>query len=217
MVKRFNIVNASVEKYIEDTLHPLEGYLKTLYEEAVSKGIPVAKIETLRMLGTLMSLKKPVKILELGCAIGLSSMFFAGYLGEGGSIDTVECDLDMVTTARDNIMKYGYADKIKVIYAEAGDYLANVNKKYDIIFIDAAKGQYERYFDLCSEMLVSGGIMIADNVLYRGMVAKGDKVPHRQKTLVERLRSFLDRITKDERFDTAILSIGDGLSVSVRK
>ncbi|MFA7672337.1 MAG: O-methyltransferase [Clostridia bacterium] len=217
MVKRFNIVNASVEKYIEDTLHPLEGQLKVLYDEAVLKCIPVAKIETLRMLGTVMSIKKPGKILELGCAIGLSSMFFAGYLNEGGSIDTVECDLDMAGTAKSNIIKYGYSDKINVVYAEAYDYLSNVNKKYDIIFIDAAKGQYERYFDLCSEMLDRGGIMIADNVLYRGMVAKGDKVPHRQKTLVERLRSFLDRITKDERFDTAILSIGDGLSVSVRK
>lgn len=217
MVKRFNIVNASVEKYIEDTLHPLEGNLKLLYDEAVLKCIPVVKIQTLRMLGTVMSIKKPGKILELGCAIGLSSMFFAGYLNEGGSIDTVECDPGMAETAKNNIIKYGYSDKINVVYAEAYDYLSNVNKKYDIIFIDAAKGQYERYFDLCSEMLNNGGIIIADNVLYRGMVAKGDKVPHRQNTLVERLRSFLDRITKDERFDTAILSIGDGLSVSVRK
>ena len=93
----------------------------------------------------------------------------------------------------------------------------NIDKKYDIIFIDAAKGQYEKYFDICSNLLNEKGVIIADNVLYRGMVAKKDKIPHRQATLVERLRSFLDKITKDERFDTSILSIADGLSISVKK
>ncbi|MFA5341415.1 MAG: O-methyltransferase [Clostridia bacterium] len=217
MEKRFSIVNKDVEKYIQETLAPLKGNLGEIHFEAVKEGIPVSRLEILRVLETICSIKRPDAILELGCAVGLTSIFFSSYLSDNGYIDTVENDINMVNMARSNIRKFLLDKKINVIYAEAMDYLININKKYDIIFIDAAKGQYERYFDICSNLLNDKGIIIADNVLYRGMVAKGDKVPHRQNTLVERLRSFLDKIAQDERFSTSILSVGDGLSISVKK
>lgn len=217
MEKRFNIVNSDIEQYIRNTLKPFDGYLKEIYEHAEKEGVPVAKLETVRALGVILALKKPKSILELGSAVGFTSAFFASYLDMNGFIDTVECDVDMVETAKKNIKKLGLEGTVRVIYAEAMDYLKNIDKKYDMIFIDAAKGQYERYFDICSNLLNDNGVIIADNVLYRGMVAKADKIPHRQNTLVERLRSFLDKITKDERFDTSILSVGDGLSISVKK
>ena len=217
MEKRFNIVNNDIEQYIRNTLKPFEGYMQEIYEHAEKEGVPVAKIETVRALGVILALKKPKSILELGCAVGFTSAFFASYLDTDGHIDTVECDVDMVETAKSNMKKLGLEGIVRVVFAEALDYLKNIDKKYDMIFIDAAKGQYERYFDICSNLLNSNGVIIADNVLYRGMVAKADKIPHRQNTLVERLRSFLDRITKDERFDTSILSVGDGLSISVKK
>ena len=217
MEKRFNIVNIDVEEYIQSTLKPLEGFLKEISEYAIKNNIPVAKLETIRALEVIFNLKKPKAVLELGCAIGFTSIFFAGYLDKSGYIDTVENDPDMVKIAKSNIKSSGFEKTINIIYAEAYDYLMNIDKKYDIIFIDAAKGQYEKYFDICSNLLNEKGVIIADNVLYRGMVAKKDKIPHRQATLVERLRSFLDKITKDERFDTSILSIADGLSISVKK
>lgn len=217
MEKRFNIVNSDIEQYIRNTLKPFDGYLQEIYEHAEKEGVPVAKIETVRALGVILALKKPKSILELGCAVGFTSAFFVSYLDADGHIDTVECDVDMVETAKSNMKKLGLEGIVRVVYAEAMDYLMNIDKKYDMIFIDAAKGQYERYFDICSNLLNDNGVIIADNVLYRGMVAKADKIPHRQNTLVERLRSFLDKITKDERFDTSILSIGDGLSISVKK
>lgn len=217
MEKRFNIVNIDVEEYIQSTLKPLEGFLKEISEYAKKNNIPVAKLETIRALEVIFNLKKPKAVLELGCAIGFTSIFFAGYLDKSGYIDTVENDSDMVKIAKSNIKEVGFEKTINIIYAEAYDYLVNIDKKYDIIFIDAAKGQYEKYFDICSNLLNEKGVIIADNVLYRGMVAKKDKIPHRQATLVERLRSFLDKLTKDERFDTSILSIADGLSISVKK
>ena len=217
MEKRFNIVNSDIEQYIRNTLKPFDGYLQEIYEHAEKEGVPVAKLETVRVLGVILALKKPKSILELGCAVGFTSAFFVSYLDADGHIDTVECDVDMVETAKSNMKKLGLEGIVRVVYAEAMDYLMNIDKKYDMIFIDAAKGQYERYFDICSNLLNDNGVIIADNVLYRGMVAKADKIPHRQNTLVERLRSFLDKITKDERFDTSILSIGDGLSISVKK
>ena len=217
MEKRFNIVNIDVEEYIQSTLKPLEGFLKEISEYAKKNNIPVAKLETIRALEVIFNLKKPKAVLELGCAIGFTSIFFAGYLDKSGYIDTVENDPDMVKMAKNNIKNSGFEKTINIIYAEAYDYLMNIDKKYDIIFIDAAKGQYEKYFDICSNLLNEKGVIIADNVLYRGMVAKKDKIPRRQATLVERLRSFLDKITKDERFDTSILSIADGLSISVKK
>lgn len=217
MEKRFSIVNNDVEKYIQDTLAPLKMELKLIHDNSIKEGIPVAKLEALRVMENILILKKPFSILELGCAVGFTSIFFSQYLKEDGYIDTVENDSDMIDRARINIKMLALEDKINIIYAEALDYLKNINKKYDIIFIDVAKGQYEGYFDLCSNLINDGGVIIADNVLYRGMVAKGDKIPHRQNTLVERLRHFLNKITKDERFSTSILSVGDGLSISVKK
>ena len=90
------------------------------------------------------------------------------------------------------------------------------NKKYDIIFIDAAKGQYEHYFNKSALLLNKSGLIIADNVLYRGMVAQYDVIPRRQKTLVKKLDLFLKNISKDKRFNTTIIPIGDGLSISVK-
>ena len=184
MEKRFSIVNNDVEKYIQDTLAPLKMELKLIHDNSIKEGIPVAKLEALRVMENILILKKPFSILELGCAVGFTSIFFSQYLKEDGYIDTVENDSDMIDRARINIKMLALEDKINIIYAEALDYLKNINKKYDIIFIDAAKGQYEGYFDLCSNLINDGGVIIADNVLYRGMVAKGDKIPHRQNTLV---------------------------------
>jgi len=86
-----------------------------------------------------------------------------------------------------------------------------------MIFIDAAKGQYETFFDLCSNMLNVGGVIISDNVLYRGMVAKGDIIPKRKKHLVNKLDKYIKKVIKDERFTSSILSIGDGVLLSYRK
>ena len=119
--------------------------------------------------------------------------------------------------AVENFKKAGVDEKINMIAGDAVDVLDNLDRKYDLIFIDAAKGQYVRYYDLCSGMTVPGGIIFADNVLYRGMTAGGAKINRRQQLLVSRLREYIEKAVNDDRFITDILPVGDGVCISYRK
>ena len=138
-------------------------------------------------------------------------------LTENGKIDTIEIDDSTALKAAENIKKAGLKEKINLIVGDAADVLLNIQQKYDFVFIDAAKGQYCRYYDLCSHMVLPSGIIFADNVLYRGMTAGGAKINRRQQLLVRRLREYISTATNDKRFITDVLSIGDGVCISYKK
>lgn len=215
--RRFWIVEESVEAYIKDTLKKSEGFLLELEAYAKEFNVPIMTKETAEFIKTVGLIKKPKNILEIGTAIGYSAITFCEFLQDDGHIETIELKPEMVMKARENIKKMGLSNKITVIAGNAIDVLNNIDKKYDMIFIDAAKGQYEAFYDLCAHMVKDDGIIISDNVLYRGMVAKGVKVPKNKKHLVNKLDKFLKKTIEDERFQSSIMSIGDGVCLSYRK
>jgi predicted O-methyltransferase YrrM len=216
--KAIQMVNQSfINEYIRETLKPSEGLLKELEEYAGEKHVPIIMPETARMLTVLGRLTKPARILEVGTAIGYSSILMAGILAPGGRIDTIERDEEMLLKARENIKRAGLENTISIIAGDAEEVLRCLDKQYDMVFLDAAKGQYPEFLPECLRMLKKGGMLVADNVLYKGMVASDELVVRKKKTIVTRMRGFLETLCADSSLDTSILPVGDGVALSYKK
>lgn len=206
-----------INEYIRKTIKGNSGILKELEEYAANNHVPIVHPEVGRLLTVLGSIKKPERILEAGTAIGYSAILLASVLKPGGKLDTIERYDVMIEKARENIKKAGFEDVINVIAGDAIEVLECLDKKYDMIFLDAAKGQYPEFLPQCLRLLEKGGILISDNVLYKGMVADDALVVRRKKTIVKRLRSYLDSICNCSELETSLIPIGDGVAVSYRK
>ena len=138
-------------------------------------------------------------------------------MGEGSSVKTVERDEIRYIEAKNNIKKYGYDDNIKLIMDDAGEVLKREEDMYDVVFLDGNKGHYIHMLEDCKRILKPGGLLICDNVLFRGMIDKSSPLIRRKITIVKRLRMFLDAISEDSELTTSVLPIGDGLSISIKK
>lgn len=206
-----------INSYIRETIPQNEGLLAELEEFAQLNHVPIVHPEVARLLVVLGNIKKPVRILEVGTAIGYSAILMAGFLHPQGRIDTIERHELMVLRARENIKRAGLLDTINIIQGEALDILSCLEKSYDMIFLDAAKGQYPEFLPECLRLLTSGGILVSDNVLYKGMVANSELVVRRKKTIVKRMKDYLTAICNDERLETSIIPIGDGVAISYKK
>jgi predicted O-methyltransferase YrrM len=215
--KRFSITDQRVEEYLNKVLKPYDGVASEIGLGKSRRELPTAEIITLRLLEIMVYSMKAEHVLEIGTAEGRSAIILAQAIGPGGKIDTIEIDFASARKAKENFKKAGVADRINSIAGDAEDVLKNLNKDYDVIFIDAAKGQYVKYYELCADMVRPGGIIFADNVLYRGMTAGGANINRRQQLLVTRLRQYIDNAVKDDRFITDVLPIGDGVCISYRK
>ncbi len=215
--KRFCITDPRVEKYLNDTLKPYDGILADIEKNKSRRELPTAETVTMRLIEILVLTRQPERILEIGTAEGRSAIIMANAIGDKGKIDTIEIDYEAVEKARNNFIKAGVYDRINLIAGDAEDVLKNLNQDYDFIFIDAAKGQYVKYYESCAKMILPGGIIFADNVLYRGMTAGGAKINRRQQLLVSRLREYIENAVKDDRFITDVLPVGDGVCISYRK
>ena len=169
--------------------------------------------ETLDYITNKLSEIRPHRILEIGTAIGFSAINFSKYLDDGGRIDTIEIESLRVEQALENIEKVGVKEKIRVLEGDALDILPYLNEKYDVVFIDASKGKYNEFFEHALRLVKVGGWIIADNVLYKGMVMS-DYNKHKQRTAVNKLRTFIDSVMENERLESELLEIGDGLTVS---
>lgn len=211
-----NIVNDKVENYIRETLKPSQGLLRDLELYAEENSVPIIHKEVADLLRVILKLKRPKKILELGCAIGYSSLFFADVLDGDVEIVTTERNPIMLERAQDNIKKAGMEDRIKILVGDAEETLKDLEGTFDMIFIDAAKGHYKMFFDMLIGKLNHGGIVISDNILYKGMVASDDYVVRRKKTIVKRMRTYLDYICDLEGISTSLIPIGDGLAISYK-
>lgn len=215
-------LNAIVPPYIteylrEKTVHNDE-FLHEMEKYAEENSIPIVEPETARFLSVMCRAQKPKKILEVGCAIGYSSILMAKATNEDCAIATLECNEDMVHIARDNIKKAGYAEKISVIEADAKDYLSYIDddEVFDIIFLDGPKAHYIYMLDECVRLLKKGGMIISDNVLYKGMTADDNHVVRRKITIVKRLRRYIDLLMEHPELETSLLPLGDGVTVSVK-
>lgn len=211
-----NIVNDKVENYIRETLKPSQGLLRDLELYAEENSVPIIHKEVADLLRVILKLKRPKKILELGCAIGYSSLFFADVLDGDVEIVTTERNPIMLDRAQDNIKKAGMEDRIKILVGDAEETLKDLEGTFDMIFIDAAKGHYKMFFDMLIGKLNRGGIVISDNILYKGMIASDDYVVRRKKTIVKRMRTYLDYICDLEGISTSLIPIGDGLAISYK-
>ena len=186
--------------------------LEKIKVKALEEHIPIIMDDTLEVVGDLLSKIKPKFILEIGTAVGYSAMCFSKYISEGGYIDTIEREHERVEEAKKNIELVGILDKINIIEGDAVEILPTINKKYDVVFIDAAKGKYPFFLKEALRLINKNGYIIADNVLYKGYVMS-DYNKHKQRTAVRNLREFIAEITKNPTLETKILEVGDGLAI----
>ena len=174
--------------------------------------IPILLDDSLEFISNILKDVKPYRVLEIGTAIGFSSICFSKYLAEGGRIDTIEIESLRVEQALENNKRVGVEDKIRVIEGDALDILPYLNEKYDVVFIDASKGKYIEFFEHALRLCKVGGYILADNVLYKGMVMS-DYNKHKQRTAVNKLRNFIDIVMENKNLDSSLHDIGDGLMV----
>ena len=186
--------------------------LEKIKVKALENHIPIIMDDTLEVVGDLLNKIKPKFILEIGTAVGYSAMCFSKYISEGGYIDTIEREHERVEEAKKNIELVGILDKINIIEGDAVEILPTINKKYDVVFIDAAKGKYPFFLKEALRLINKNGYIIADNVLYKGYV-RSDYNKHKQRTAVRNLREFIAEITKNPTLETKILEVGDGLAI----
>ena len=189
--------------------------LLIIKNKALENHIPIIMDDTLEVIAKILKEIKPNKILEIGAAVGYSAMCFSEYLQEGGRIDTIERDEERILEAKENFKKVGVEDKICLYEGDAVEILPTLNEKYDMVFIDAAKGKYPFFLEQALRMLNNKGVIIADNVLYKGYVMS-DYNKHKQRTAVRNLREYIARINEDASLKTEILEVGDGLAVSYK-
>ena len=192
---------------------PNYDYLKEIEKYGRDNKIPILLDESLEYIENILKEAKPKRVLEIGTAIGFSAICFSKFLAEDGRIDTIEIESLRVEQANENIQKVGVQDKIRVLEGDALDILPYLQEKYDIVFIDAAKGKYNEFFEHALRLTQSGSIIIADNVLYKGYVLS-DYNKHKQRTAVNKLREFIDMVLNDPKLDAKLVEIGDGLIIA---
>lgn len=188
--------------------------LEKIKNKALENHIPIIMDDTLQEVAKILETIKPVKILEIGTAVGYSAICFSEYLALlNGHIDTIERDLERAKEAKENIKKAEVEDKITVYEGDAVEILPALEGTYDVIFIDAAKGKYPFFLQQALRMSHENSVIIADNVLYKGYVMS-DYNKHKQRTAVRNLREYIAQITTQANLETTILEVGDGLAIS---
>ena len=187
--------------------------LGKIKNKALEEHIPIIMDDTLEVIEEYLKDNKPKKILEIGTAVGYSAICFTEFLSEEGIIDTIEREHIRVEEAKENIKKMGLESKINILEGDAVEILPTLDGKYDVIFIDAAKGKYPFFLKESLRMLSKNGIIFADNILYKGYVLS-DYNKHKQRTAVRNLREYIKETTENENLDTKILEVGDGLAIT---
>lgn len=212
------IVTPYVTEYIRSKVSQNNELLRELEAYAAKNGVPIAEPETARLLSVLTKLIRPKRILEVGCAIGYSAILMSHALAEDGTILTLEYDPKMVDIARGNVKRAGLSDKINVVEADAKDYLSYIDEDecFDIVFLDGPKAHYLFMLDDAVRLLKPGGLLISDNVLFKGMTADDGHFAHRKVTIIHRLREYIDALMAHPQLETSILSQGDGVTLSVK-
>ena len=202
-------------RYLRDLLPKRDGIMGEMEAFAKQYQVPISQPETMKLLEVLIRIGKVQSVLEVGCAIGYSAIGMAAAGCE--KIDTIEISADAARVARGNFEKAGMASRIQLYEGDAKEVLPTLNGSYDMVFIDAAKAQYQEFFPHCMRLLKVGGLLVSDNVLYKGMTATDELLQHRKITIVKRLRQYLTMISTMPELETSVLPLGDGVALSVKK
>jgi len=197
--------------YLEDVSTPAE-------EHCRADNVPILSEETKTLLGFLLQLKKPDRILEIGTAYGFSAIYMSQFLNRGGHIDTIERNPVMVEQAKKHLRAAQLESKITLLEGHAQEILKSLEGPYDMVLMDASMGQYGVFWKEIRRFMEPGGWIMADNVLHGGMVAMPRlSVPRRQRTIHSRLREYIAEVLSDKEFQSSLLPIGDGILLSVKK
>lgn len=192
-------------------------YLDRLEEEAIADFVPIVRKDMQAFLKFMMRLCKPRNILEVGTAVGFSSLLMSEYAPEA-HITTIENYEKRIPIARDNIAKAGKSASIDLIPGDATEILPTLTDTYDFIFMDAAKGQYINFLPEIMRLLSKGGILVSDNVLQDGDIIESRfAVVRRDRTIHTRMREYLYTLKHMEGVSTVILPVGDGITVTVKE
>ena len=216
------------EIFIESLNEGNTEFLDNLEAEANRDNVPIIRKSMQRFLKLMLELKKPENILEVGTAVGFSAILMAQYSQSDCHITTIEKYEKRIPVAKENFLKSGFNDKITLIEGDAKDILNELleNKngddkfagRYDMIFMDAAKGQYINFLPNAVKLLKKGGVLITDNVLQDDTVIQSKfTVVRRDRTIHKRMREYIRVLMQSDELTTDILQLGDGISVSVKK
>lgn len=192
--------------------------LDNIKKDALKNHVPILQDVSLELIEVILKIKRPNKILEIGSAVGYSAIKFSKYLnGENSKIKTIELKEEMYDIALKNIRDMKLEEKIEIVNADATKYLSTIDEKketFDVIFIDAAKGQYLVFLKEAIRLAKENAIIIADNVYFHGRVLNGYN-EHRHRTATNRLKEYLRIINDDERLTSTVVNVGDGVAISV--
>ena len=212
------IVNERVVAYINSLDCGNSDICNTIEKEAIADQVPIIRKEMGNLLKVLLQLVQPERILEVGTAVGYSSILMSENMPENCRITTIENYDKRIPVARNNFKRAGKEDVITLIEGDAREVLGKLTGPYDFIFMDAAKGQYINYLPDIKRILRDGGLLISDNILQEGEIVESRyAVTRRNRTIHTRIREYVYELTHSEDFVTSIVPIGDGITLSVKK
>lgn len=212
------IVDERLVTYINSLDTGNTAILDQIEQEAISTYVPIIRKEMQTFLKLLLAMKRPARILEVGTAVGFSAILMAEYNPAGGHITTIENYEKRIPIALENFKRAGKEAQITLIPGDAAEVLKTLEEPFDFIFMDAAKGQYIHFMPDILRLLKEGGVLVSDNVLQDGDIIESHfVVTRRNRTIHKRMRDYLYQLTHNEELVTAVLPIGDGITVSTRK
>ena len=212
------IVDERMVTYIHSLETPESPLIEQIEQEALDTYVPIIRKETQSFLKVLLMMKKPVRVLEVGTAIGFSALLMCEYLPENGHITTIEKYEKRIPIARENFKRAGKEDRITLIEGDALEVMRSLEGPFDFIFMDAAKGQYIHYMPEAIRLLAPEGVLVSDNVLQDGDIIESRfAVERRNRTIHSRMREYLYELKHNEHLQTSILPLGDGIALSVKK
>ena len=213
------IVEERIVSYINSLEKENSPVLEEIEKEARKDGVPIIRKEMESFLRVMLSIKKPMRILELGTAVGYSAILMSEYINEKGQIITIENYDKRIPIAKENIKKAGRENVIKLLEGDAMEIMPTIeSNQFDFVFMDAAKAQYIHFLPEVLRLMKKDGVLITDNVLQEGdLIQSKYVVRRRDRTIHKRMREYLEVVKNHPQLETSIVPIGDGITMSVKK
>ena len=212
------IVDERMVTYIRSLEVPESAVIEAIEQEALRDRVPIIRKEMQSFLKVLLMIKRPMRILEVGAAVGFSSILMSEYMPEGVHITTIENYDKRIPIARANFKRAGKEEQIDLIEGDALEVMHGLEGPYDLIFVDAAKGQYIHYLPEVMRLLGTDGVLVSDNVLQEGDIIESRfAVERRNRTIHSRMREYLYELKHHDQLQTSIIPLGDGVALSVKR